>query len=326
MSYTDKSGTDGTGAQVLRYAVSYSICKEFSMRWNHIPITTIDDNPGDNFSGLEKKKQYLEKLNLKLRPDDSMQFSPPFQYTVKKILRFSQLEFMLRVCRLFNFIPPKISISLYQPQSYLSMLDYNLEYYFSAIRKKFHKAESNPSQIKIVVHIRGALRSNRRTSPAILHNILRKLQKELEVISREFTILIITDLPRFSHPWKVKEGNDPGTVQYWSDLGLINEMGYILLDSFDFETQFTDISNLSIERELDPIESWEMMSNADLLIGCDSSVSIIGGYLNESGIKLFPRGLNSTLPGTWFSYDNHLQESELDLTKILYALVALKVL
>jgi len=94
-----------------------------------------------------------------------------------------------------------------------------------------------------------------------------------------------------------------------------------LLDSFDFETQFADISNLSIERELDPVESWEMMANADLLIGCDSSISIIGGYLNELGIKMFPRKLITTLPKNWLSYDNQSPESDINLTEILHVLI-----
>lgn len=100
-------------------------------------------------------------------------------------------------------------------------------------------------------------------------------------------------------------------------LDLIDENGFIALDSFDFETNFQDIAHLTVERKLDPVESWELMTGADILIGCDSSVSIVGGYLNPRGIKLFPHNLSSTLPASWFFYDRDSVQCGIDITEIL---------
>jgi hypothetical protein len=316
MSYTDKSGTDGTGAQVFRYAITYELSKKYSLKWRHNPIVFIDENPSDKFAGKEEKKQYLEKLNSKICPDESLDSQPIFKCTIDKTINPHKLRLILNFCKILRFLPPIIDISLYRPQSYLSLVEPDLDRYFSSIRKNFRVKLEDSDAIKIIVHIRGALKTDRRTKPQLIHSILQHLQRKFASLEREIKFVIITDLPRFPKTWQVNISNDPGTIAYLHEMGLIDPQGFCHLDSFDFETKFDDIRNLTIERQSDPIESWEMMAGANLLIGCDSSLSIIGAHLNTFGIKMFPRNLSGVLPRTWFFYDNNSKIESSDLTMI----------
>jgi hypothetical protein len=128
--------------------------------------------------------------------------------------------------------------------------------------------------------------------------------------------------------WKINIENDPGTLQYWSSQGLIDHDGTITLGSFDFESNLTEIRNLEVIRKIDPLECWKLISEADVFIGCDSSLGIIGGYLNESNgksIRIFPSQLGRSIPERWLKFENsvaNLNENKVMIREMVEVLIS----
>jgi hypothetical protein len=307
MSYTDDSGVDGTGAQVYRYAISCGLSKKFRIKWRHVAIKSIDSNPLDTFLGKSDKEAFLEKLNDFIRPNSATLKEPCFRITIRKTLSPFKLKLLLFIAGCMKSPINLLDFSLFRPQTYASYFPNVLEEYFGSLNMGPIKNRSDSNTKLVVAHIRGALRNDRCTKIEVLSSMLQSIQKALDESLRNSRIIIITDMPRHPMNWKINVENDPGTLQHWSSQGLINHDDTISLGFFDFENEWTEIRNLDVIRNIEPLECWKLMAEADIFIGCDSSLSIIGGYLNErngNSSRVFPSQLGRSIPEGWLMYEN----------------------
>jgi hypothetical protein len=68
------------------------------------------------------------------------------------------------------------------------------------------------------------------------------------------------------------------------------------------------------------------MAEADIFIGCDSSLGIIGGYLNErngNSSRVFPSQLGRSIPEGWLKYENsvaNLNKNEVMIREMMEVL------
>ena len=328
MSYTDESGKDGTGAQVYRYAISCGLSQKFRIKWRHVDIKTIDSNPLDTFSSKDDKEDFLKKLNDFIRPENFTLKVPCFRITVRRTLSPLQLRILLFIAGCMRSPLNLLDFSLFRPQTYASYFPNVLERYFGTLNTGPIEHGSDSKVTLIVSHIRGALRNDRCTNIEVLTSMLQSIQDTLDESLRTSRFIIITDMPRQPMNWKINIENDPGTLQYWSSQGLIDHDGTITLGSFDFESNLTEIRNLEVIRKIDPLECWKLISEADVFIGCDSSLGIIGGYLNESNgksIRIFPSQLGRSIPERWLKFENsvaNLNENKVMIREMVEVLIS----
>ena len=327
MSYTDESGRDGSGAQVYRYAVCCGLAQKFRIKWRHVGIKKIDSNPLDTLSSSIEREKFLDTLNNFIKPEDATVRNPCLRITIRRTLSSRQLRLLLFLAGCMRSPLSLIDFTLLRPQTYAFYYANTLERYFENLTNRLSHYESNRGSKLVVAHIKGALKCDRQTNTDILYSILQSIQKVLNELSHDFQIVIITDLPKNSITWKLDSENDPGTLQYWSSQGIINNDGTISLGCFDFENEYSQIRNLKIIRDVDPLECWRLMSSADILVGCDSSLGIIGGYLNQvnnKAVRIFPSQLDKSLPEGWFRYENSvagMDKNKVTISKVAEVLV-----
>ena len=302
LSYTDKSGKDGAGAQVLRYAFSYGLAKSFRVSWSHSSIKYIDSNPLDPFVLPSDRRLFLRTLNNFIKPRESTKRKPVIHLTIMRVLTKKQLASLLRIMSVFRGRYPLLAISLYRPQSYLGYFPNAIQLFADEIQSQLETFSVHDNVIRIHAHIRGAVQNDRRTQPIFLLDTFRRLQSLLIEKKLSYIFTIFTDLPAESKYWIPDSSNEPGTLRHWEENGLINSDGFIELGFYDFEVEFSEILNLRIVRDSNAVEMWCEMSQSDIFIGCDSSISILAGYLNLKAIKIFPCSIEDILPSDWKFY------------------------
>lgn len=320
LSYTDKSGKDGAGAQVLRYAFSYGLAKSFRVSWSHSSIKYIDSNPLDPFVLPSERKHFLKTLNNFIKPRKSTKRKPIFHFTIMRVLTKKQLASLLRIMSVFRGRYPLLAISLYRPQSYLGYFPNVIQLFAEEIQSQLKTFSVHDDVIRIHAHIRGAIKNDRRTQPKFLLDIFRRFQRLLLEKQLSYTFTIFTDLPAESKHWIPDSSNELGTLRHWEEHALINSDGTMELGFYNFENEFSEILNLRIVRDANAVEMWCEMSKSDILIGCDSSISILAGYLNLKAIKIFPCILQDVSPSDWKFYSpfeniNYLCDSTIESMK-----------
>jgi hypothetical protein len=300
------SGSDGTGAQLVRYATLYSLSRKYKIPWVHSPIVKIDSNPGDGMQNSESITDFLNELNVfLLKPENVNEFpNSVSKFSIKKSLSKSNLQFLLQsVSTLSRIYPPILALTLNHPQSYLQYFRDLLVYFSNDYAlTKFKSPKNESKSIQIHLHIRGAFHNDRNLDPTLMLSLLHLIQKE--VLSRNLgvQITIHTDIPESSQTWDVPDGQDPGTLHYWNSMGVLNANNSLQLKEFDFSTWESVLGKVLILRNLNPLVSWKEMAQADILIGCHSSFSLMGALLNSSALILVPSEIK--VMSHWHEFDS----------------------
>jgi hypothetical protein len=214
-------------------------------------------------------------------------------------------------------------ISFYRPQTYLGYLSTDI---FSAFQRDFYNQITqnvfNQDSIEIHAHIRGAINDpSRVTPPETLLKVLDKLLNILKAQNQPINLHLYTDIPRVDKVWQLNHANDGGTVLHWKTLGILDNDLRMSISGVDFENILSSraaISTLSIQRNLDPIQMWQLTERAHIFVGCDSMVSFFMGLFNEKALSFFPSETSFPKKNNWFTLDR--LGNLLELSRIRYNL------
>ena len=75
------------------------------------------------------------------------------------------------------------------------------------------------------------------------------------------------------------------------------------------------MENLEVIRDIDPVQAWEVMSEADVLILGRSSFSIIAGLINNHSLTIAPT-YRHKFPSGWLIQENEVEFSTLQKKRL----------
>lgn len=318
--YEAEKWSDGAGAQLQRIAATYSISQAFGLNYIHQDVLHIESNPGDGFQTIESKIDFVRKLNrqfhfsernctsshtnvsLKYRKIMKFRFSAQLYFFSIRILAFFSRKHFLYVC----------------DNPYPILENYpNIYGYFTDRFGK--KTRSNDDCVQIQMHVRSDKKGNQLmlSRHVELHwyvDILKFIVLTLKRLDLKYRVLIHTDAPSEEVIWEPLDISD-ATAKFWKSANVMNQGGKISLSPIDFEQAFDFVENVEVIRNIDPVQAWEIMSVADVLILGRSSFSIFAGLINNHSLIIAPK-YRHKFPGEWFIQGEEVKFNKLQRTRI----------
>ena len=318
--YEAEKWSDGAGAQLQRIAAVYSISQEFGLNYFHQEILHIESNPGDGFETLESKSDFIRKLNRNFR---ITQANCSGQHTTahlkyRKIMKF---RFSARV---YFFLAGLRKI--FSGKHFLFVCDNPypiLENYPSIYRhftKRFgKKVRSNEKCIQIQMHVRSSkngneLMSSRHVELSWYVDILKFIDSILKPLDLKYRVMIHTDAPLEAVNWEPLDMS-AATEKFWKSANVMDHERKISLNPTDFQREFNFVENLEVIRDIDPVQAWEIMSEADVLVLGRSSFSIIAGLINNHSLTIVPT-YRHKFPSGWLIQENKVEFSRLQIIRL----------
>lgn len=294
LTYDNTASFDGTGAQIQRILATFAICRRYGLPYVHSGIKELIITPLDPFQTEADLSAYLGRVNN--------YFELPSDYEVGNVREISRLQTLtkssllgIRATNKLNFGKRKI-IAIANPIQILNRMP---ELYMLATKKLKYKTLPKAAK-KITVHYRRG--SNTldilpgESAPRGLSNdwyirTLRKYVKRFQESKIDFTIEVLTDMPKASFYYSPKQFQSHlWTYEPRFKNGLVEVFGEDLKNSV-----FAEFGNqLFVKHGGDPLQGLIDMSEADILITSRSSYSYVGGLLNLNGKIISP-------PGFWHS-------------------------
>jgi hypothetical protein len=315
IKYDAEKWSDGSGAQLQRIAAVYSISQEFGLNYIHQEILHIESNPGDGFETLESKSNFIRKLNKSFRITHTNCSRPhtmaPLKY--RKIMKF-------RLGARMYFFSTGLR-TIFSGKHFLYVCDNPypiLENYPSIYRhftNRFGKKDRyNEKCIQIQMHVRGSkngnqLMSSRHVELSWYVEILKSIHSILKLLDLKYRVIIHTDAPLKVVNWEPLDMS-AATEKFWKSANVMNHERKISLTPIDFQREFNFVENLEVIRDIDPVQAWEMMSKADVLILGRSSFSIIAGLINNHSLTIAPT-YRHKFPSGWLIKENDVEFSRL---------------
>ena len=298
LSFNNYKSKDGVGAQVIRIIDVYSLSKHFKMGFVNSPILQFDSNPGDNLNTPEDKLNFLTDLNDFLNLED---FSCNKSHQIRQLnyFRVFRLPGTLRAYFIF-----KKFFSYFLDHHELLVINdpYRLTLRYPSIRRHFILATRNLNMkannddiYRIHVHIRRGLiskdvLSNRFIPTSWYLSVLLPIQAVLDSYKVNYEFTIHTDVHKGNIQWS-PSGVSAESMMYLQDGGnKMDKDSNFTLDYEDFNISLSDLKVKKIITELNPLESWKLMQEADILVIGKSSFSFIGALLNQSAQVISPVG------------------------------------
>lgn len=306
LSFNNHKSKDGIGAQVIRIIDVYSLSKHFKMGFVNSPIIQFDSNPGDNLNSPEEKFNFISELKDFLNLEDS---------SCKQTHRIRQLNYS-RVFRLpgalsayfilkkfLNYFLNRHELLIINNPYSFTLRYPNIRSYFIQASRNLTINSNNDDICRIHVHIRRGLiskniLSNRFIPTSWYLSLLLPIQATLDNLGVKYEFTIHTDVHEGNKQWS-SSGVSTESMVYLQNGG--NEMDKdfnFTLDYEDFNISLSDLKVMRIVTELNPLESWKLMQEADILVIGKSSFSFVGALLNQSAQVISPVGFYSG-PRDW---------------------------
>lgn len=307
IAWEPESSHDGVGAQVLRIIDSFSVAKFLNLGFVYRPILHFERNPGDGLKEYQKE-QFLFELNKFL----DLNHHTCLNIHDKKLVRlsryhqsifFTRLYFSLR--RKLNVIKQRNELIIIPNLDVVTHRNPDVRRMFMMTKIKAQKKQFNNSLIQIHVHIRRGWITNRnfmnRYVPTSWYvSILTEIQDFLDRNETKALVTLHTDINERNKEWDASDYSQ-GTKTYLSENGIdLGEEMLVSLNYEDFAKVMSKIKNLRIVSEIDPVQAWTLMSEADILILGKSTFSYVGALLCNPRIVISPVGFLGVLSG-WFS-------------------------
>jgi hypothetical protein len=276
---------DGTGAQIQRILSTYLIASVFKIGYLHSGVATVQVHPLDPFQDLESLSEYIDKLNQEfVLPSSSYDFKPYeiieiTSLTLFELIRYKVLSTLTKRKYLLKFVDP-YPVSEYLVSEYWRVLE--------ALPENSLAINKSPKKdyLNVVIHHRqgvgGQVIYPGQSIPRELHidyflDILSKITTSVD--KSLLRISIHTDAPAIDlvyvpnkeqlHLWDGTPNFENGQVQIRSSKidQVIGAAGY----------------KAAIQYGGDPLDTIRDMASADYLIMARSSLSYVGGILNQHG-------------------------------------------
>jgi hypothetical protein len=288
LTYDNTASFDGTGAQIQRILGVYALCKRFNIPYFHSGISKLIITPLDPFQTELELRNYLIRVNEYFNLPSDIEMSK--DRTLKQLQTLSKITlFKIRILNMFNFGRYYL-IAVADPLQVINQIPDTYKW----ASKSLISLKSESASKKIVLHYRRG--SNTldilpgESKPRGLPNswylkVLRKYVEMYRDLGIDFTIEILTDMPKSSFVYQPKDFQ----MNMWSyeprfKNGRIEIMGEDIRN-----TVFSGIEgDLTVRHGGDPLQGLIAMGEADILIMSRSSYSYVGGLLNSGGTVVYP--------------------------------------
>lgn len=320
IKYEAEKWSDGAGAQLQRIAAIYSISQEFGLKYIHQEILHIESNPGDGFKTIESKLEFIRTINRYFYVSDSKcsgkHITVPLKY--HKIMKFKfSARMYFYLVRIFAFFSRKHYLYICDnPYPILENYPSIYRHFTNRFGKKTRSAEDC---VQIQMHVRSSkngneLMNSRHVELGWYIDILKFIDLILKRLDLKYRVLIHTDAPLEEVEWEPLDIST-ATEKFWKSADVMNQKGRISLSPIDFQREFNFVENLEVIRDIDPVQAWEMMSEADVLVLGRSSFSIIAGLINDHSLTFAPR-YRHKFPKEWLIQENHVTFSLLQRIRL----------
>ncbi len=309
---------DGPGAQVLRIIDSFSAAKYFNLGFVYIPIAHFERNPGDGLKE-DQKAQFLFDLDKFLNLDRHS-CTNLHEKKIIKLSRwhvlpsFTRWYFFFR--RILNWIRQRNELMIIPNIYMLTHKNPDIRRTFVLTRVKKQKNQSKKNPLHIHVHIRRAFIDEiffDRVIPTSWYlSILITIQNLFEHNNVESIVTLHTDVSKQNEKWDASDISER-TEEYISENGgKFKREIPVKVNYEDFKETMSAINNLRVVTNINPIEAWDLMAEADILILGKSTFSYVGALLCNPRIVISPQGFLGIL-SNWFSSNT---KGELDSATI----------
>jgi|LakMenEpi03Aug12_release.lakeMendotaPanAssembly.Ray.scaffolds.fasta_scaffold248382_2 hypothetical protein len=296
LGYENSNQNDGAGAQVQRILGIYSLARRFNLGFSYIPILHIDPNPGDGMENEAERRNLVSNLNTFLLNNLG---TCRHDHKIVKMrgTRFFKNRYILQSYFVLNNL-----LGIMKKRNVLFLIDnpwYILQtnpnfYSFCKQLDFIEEIYSVISPIQIHAHIRRGLISStqlneRFVSTEWYSDILKSLTKELTRAKVNFSLFIHTDAKKESSSWAVSEKLSGGSLEMYQERGLINDNHAIELVGEDIEANLNLDFPVTLVTDVNPLEAWKMMNQADILLIGKSSFSFCAALMNHTSCVIAPR-------------------------------------
>lgn len=320
LCFDNEHSKDGVGAQVLRIIQVYCLTREFGLGFVNRNILSFDSAPTDSFDSQNPRDLYYQKIRDFL----NLEVGACHEKHTVHFLRNSRFLTYPIVLRLWIILRNWKSKREKTHELWVITNPYGLTIRNPSILRHFQLSRPpNKNSCKldnnfdIQVHIRRAaiskhMHNERFTSTDWYRKVLTEITTALETSNRLYTITIHTDVGQANLNISTS-GISKESLAYSKTRGLIiNDDDTITLEYENFLNSFSSFKNISIVTDINPIDAWKIMQEADLLILAKSTFSIIPALLIQDGSVISPLGFFKG-PKSWIYLDN---SSELGLENI----------
>lgn len=306
LSFNNIKSKDGIGAQVIRIIDTYSLSKHFKMGFVNSPILQFDSNPGDNLNRLEDKIQFISELKdfLNLEMFSCNKPHEVRQLNYSRVFRLrGTFSAYLKLRNIFNYFLNRHELIMLNDPYSLAFRYPNIRAYFIRTSRNLTINSHNDNICRIHIHIRRGL-----TSASILSNrfvptswylsLLLPIQTVLDNLEVKYEFIVHTDVHEGNKQWS-SSGVSAESMTYLQSSGnKIDKDSNFILDYEDFNTSLSKLKMMRIVTELNPLESWKLMGQADILVIGKSSFSFVGALLNQTALVISPVGFYAG-PSDW---------------------------
>jgi hypothetical protein len=296
LGYDNLNQNDGAGAQLQRILGIYSLARRFNLGFAYIPIKHIDPNPGDGMDSDDERKTLVRNLNVLLLNNLG---TCRHEHKILKMrgTRFFKNRFVLNSYFMLNnlFANLKRRNLLFLIENPTYILQANPNFYSLCKKLDFNgEMDSGNGPIQIHAHIRRGLISSsqlneRYVSTEWYSSILKSITKELARQKIDFSVYVHTDAKRESISWDVSDKLSRDSLEMYQERGLINENNGIELIGEDIEANLNLDFPITLVTDVNPLEAWRIMNQADILLIGKSSFSFCAALINRTSCVVVPR-------------------------------------
>ena len=323
LCFDNENSKDGIGAQVLRIIQVYCLTREFGLGFVYRDILSFDSAPTDNFDEQNPRALYHHRIRdfLNLEVDTCFK-----EHTVHFLenSRFLTYPIMLRLWIIKRNWKSKRQncheLWVVKNPYGLTMRNPGILENFNLSRSSLEDIDTDDKNFNIQIHIRRAAISqhvqNERFTPTEWYvSILNQIATALEASKQIYTITIHTDVGQAGLNISTI-GISKESLDYSLTRGLvINDDDTISLDYENFLSSFSSFKNVSIVTDINPLDAWEIMRQADLLLMARSTFSIIPALLIQDGSVISPIGFFRG-PKNWIYLNDSAELSSENIRKI----------
>jgi hypothetical protein len=298
LSFNNYKSKDGIGAQVIRIIDVFSLSRKFKLGYFHSPVLQFDSNPGDNLNTFEDKLNFLFQLEdfLNLECLSCNETHRIRQLNISKVFGIpGALNSYFTLKKIVNFFLKRHELFMIDNPYRLTSRYPNIRNHFIRLTGVFNQNVKNDDICRIHIHIRRGLiseniLSNRFIPTSWYLSLLLPIQATLNSCEVGYEFTIHTDVHEGNMRWS-SAGVSAETMVYLQNGG--NELdkdSNFTLSYEDFRVSLSELRNIKIVTELNPLESWKLMQEADILVIGKSSFSFVGALLNQSAQVISPIG------------------------------------
>ena len=310
LSYDNHQSEDGIGAQVFRIIDVFSLSRKYRVGFVNSEILHFDSNPGDNLKTPQAKIDFIDELRDFLNLDG---FSCTRQHRIRS-LNYSRAFKVPGALGIYLFVKQIINEFTSKHELFVVRNPYAYTYSKPEIRNFFrgtprqYTTKSKPASVfQIHLHIRRAFSSSDKLSDRFVPtswylSVLRPVQHVLENHQVDYEFVLHTDVHSKNIKWSAI-GVSKSSLDYLIQGGnSFDSDSIITLEYEDFSQSLSALNNLRIITELNPLDSWKLMQEADILVIAKSTFSFIGAILNNAALIMSPQGFLRG-PKAWATID-----------------------